>query len=94
MSCSRCRVTQKDVSLEDGPTFFRIGNNISLVKSIQGYVMQRPSSEEIRIRQLYRSLILLGKARISLESARGLVGQDSAYHLYTRHKSKFSRRRK
>ncbi len=43
-----------------------------------------PAAEEIRIRQLYRSLILLGKVRISLESARGLVGQDCAYHLYAR----------
>ena len=39
-------------------------------------------SEEIRIRYKYRKLILTGKARISLESARALVGPDCAFHLY------------
>jgi hypothetical protein len=40
-------------------------------------------NEEIRLRYLYRSLILQGKARISLDSARRLVGPDCAFHLYT-----------
>jgi hypothetical protein len=40
-------------------------------------------SEEIRLRYLYRSLILQGKARISLDAARKLVGPDCAFHLYT-----------
>jgi len=39
-------------------------------------------SEEIRLRYLYRSLVLQGKARISLDSARKLVGPDCAFHLY------------
>ena len=39
-------------------------------------------SEEIRLRYLYRSLILRGKARLSLDAARRLVGPDCAYHLY------------
>jgi hypothetical protein len=39
-------------------------------------------SEEIRIRYKYGKLILSGKARISLDSARALVGPDRAYHLY------------
>jgi hypothetical protein len=39
-------------------------------------------SEEIRIRYQYRKLILSGKARISLDAARALVGPDCAYHLY------------
>jgi len=39
-------------------------------------------SEEIRLRYLYRNLILQGKARISLESARKIVGPDCAFHLY------------
>jgi hypothetical protein len=39
-------------------------------------------SEEIRIRYKYRKMILEGKARISLDSARALVGPDCAYHLY------------
>ncbi len=42
----------------------------------------KDKSEEIRIRHLYRKLIVTGKAKISLESARSLVGPDCAYHLY------------
>jgi len=55
--------------------------------------MKQRTAEEIRIRQHYRSLILLGKARISLESARGLVGQDTAYHLYALRRTKRPRNR-
>jgi hypothetical protein len=40
------------------------------------------SGEEIRLRYQYRNLILSGKIRLSLESARRLVGPDCAYHLY------------
>ncbi len=40
------------------------------------------SGEEIRLRYQYRNLILSGKVRLSLESARRLVGPDCAYHLY------------
>ncbi len=40
-------------------------------------------SEEIRLRYLYRDLILRGKVRLSLESAKGLVGPDCAFHLYS-----------
>lgn len=40
------------------------------------------ASEYIRLRFLYRDLVLKGKARLSLESARGLVGPDCAFHLY------------
>ncbi len=50
--------------------------------------MNHRTAEEIRIRQLYRDLILRGKVRLSLEAARGLVGPDCAYHLYTRSKPK------
>jgi len=39
-------------------------------------------SEELRIRYKYRKLILSGKVRISLDSARALVGPDCAFHLY------------
>jgi hypothetical protein len=39
-------------------------------------------SEEIRLRYLYRKMIVTGKAKISFESARRLVGPDCAYHLY------------
>ncbi len=40
-------------------------------------------ADEIRIRYLYRSLILRGKVTVSLEAARKLVGPDCAYHLYS-----------
>ncbi len=40
-------------------------------------------SEEIRLRYLYRDMILRGKLRLSLESAKGLVGPDCAFHLYS-----------
>jgi len=45
--------------------------------------MSNPS-DEIRLRYLYRDLILKGKARISIESARNLIGPDCAFHLYGR----------
>jgi hypothetical protein len=45
-------------------------------------IMKR-SGEEIRLRYLYRNLILNGKIRLSLESARRLVGPDCAYRLYS-----------
>ena len=40
-------------------------------------------TEEIRIRYLYRHLILRGNIKVSFESARMLVGPDCAYHLYS-----------
>ena len=40
------------------------------------------SPEEIRLRYLYRSVIMRGKGRLPLEAARKLVGPDCAYHLY------------
>jgi len=39
--------------------------------------------DEIRLRYLYRSIILRGKARLPLEAARKLVGPDCAFHLYS-----------
>ena len=38
--------------------------------------------DEIRLRYLYRTLIIRGRIRVSLESAKRLVGPDCAYHLY------------
>ena len=43
------------------------------------------NGEEIRVRYLYRNLILKGKVRLSFEAARRLVGPDCAYHLYRSH---------
>jgi hypothetical protein len=40
------------------------------------------SPEEIRLRYLYRSVILRGKVRLPLEAAKKLVGPDCAFHLY------------
>jgi len=39
--------------------------------------------EEIRIKALYRNMILRGKVKLPPESARKLVGPDCAYHLYS-----------
>jgi hypothetical protein len=41
------------------------------------------TADEIRIRYLYRGLILRGKVALSLEAARRLIGPDCAYHLYS-----------
>jgi hypothetical protein len=41
------------------------------------------SPEEIRLRYLYRRVILRGEARLPLEVAKKLVGPDCAYHLYS-----------
>jgi len=38
--------------------------------------------EEIRLRYLYRRLILRGQAVVPLEAAKRLVGPDCAFHLY------------
>jgi hypothetical protein len=43
------------------------------------------SLEAQRIRNRYRRLVLLGKAKLPLEVARRLVGPDCAFHLYFRH---------
>jgi hypothetical protein len=40
------------------------------------------SPEELRLRYLYRRLIVRGEVRLPLASARVLVGPDCAYHLY------------
>jgi hypothetical protein len=41
-----------------------------------------PKAEEIRIRYLYRTLILRGQLQLPLQAAIPLVGPDCAYHLY------------
>jgi hypothetical protein len=40
------------------------------------------SPEEIRLRYLYRSVILRGKVRLPLDAAKKLIGPDCAFHLY------------
>ncbi len=41
------------------------------------------TSEEIRLRYLYRKLILEKKIALTLESAKRIIGPDCAYHLYS-----------
>ncbi len=41
-----------------------------------------PRAEELRIRYLYRDLILRGRLRLPPQAAVPLVGPDCAYHLY------------
>ena len=52
------------------------------------------NSEEIRLRYLYRKLILEGKAVLSFESAKKLIGPDCAFHLYSIIDSKTSKRKR
>lgn len=40
-------------------------------------------AEEVRLRHLYRSLILRGCLRLPREAALPLIGPDCAYHLYS-----------
>ncbi len=59
--------------------------------------MMTMQSEEIRLRYLYRRLIIEGKVNISFDAARKLVGPDCAYHLYAfagRKKHRFAVARK
>ncbi len=41
-------------------------------------------AEEIRIRHLYRNLILRKRITLPLEAAMKMVGPDCAYHLYSK----------
>lgn len=43
---------------------------------------KNPHAEDIRLRGLYRRLILEGKIRLRYKSLMGLIGPDCAYHLY------------
>ena len=56
--------------------------SIAIIIPLNSVKIMTQESEEIRLRYLYRNLILQGKARISLDSARRLVGPDCAFHLY------------
>ena len=56
----------------------------------------KSKAEEIRIRYLYRDLILRRKIRLPFEGAVKIVGPDCAYHLYSvqERKRKGPRKRK
>ncbi|GAB4263712.1 MAG: hypothetical protein Kow0092_14830 [Deferrisomatales bacterium] len=42
----------------------------------------KPEAEALRVRYLYRSLILKGRLDLPPDAARALVGPDCAYRLY------------
>ncbi len=45
----------------------------------------KATAERIRLRYLYRRLILSGEVKVSSQTARRIVGPDCAYHLYGKH---------
>ncbi|MBF0465951.1 MAG: hypothetical protein HQK88_13380 [Nitrospirae bacterium] len=49
--------------------------------------METEKSEQIRIKYLYRALIIKGKIRIPYKAAAKMVGPDCAYHLYGTYKT-------
>jgi len=51
------------------------------------------NSEEIRLRYLYRKLILGGKIVLSFESTKKLIGPDCAFRLYSMVDSKVKKPR-
>jgi len=51
------------------------------------------NTNEIRLRYLYRKLVLEGKAVLSFESAKKLIGPDCAFHLYAIIDSKKTKRK-
>ncbi|MBN1799584.1 MAG: hypothetical protein JW822_13495 [Spirochaetales bacterium] len=44
--------------------------------------MKPETAEIMRIKYLYRRLLLKGKIKLPLETARKLVGPDCVYHFY------------
>jgi len=49
---------------------------------MSGPGFENPRAEEVRLRYLYRGLVLRGRLRLPPEAAVALVGPDCAYHLY------------
>jgi hypothetical protein len=45
-------------------------------------VHMNPKAEQIRIRYLYRRLVLNGDVKVSKDTAKKMVGPDCAYQLY------------
>ncbi len=44
--------------------------------------MKTAKAEQIRLQYRYRNLILKGKLKVPLSTAKKLIGPDTAYHLY------------
>jgi hypothetical protein len=53
-----------------------------------------PKAEQIRLRYLYRKIVLSGDVKLSHAAARRLVGPDCAYQLYGKVQRKKSNKRK
>ncbi len=49
---------------------------------MNGRTFDNPRAEEVRLRYLYRRLVLRGRLHLPREAAAALVGPDCAYHLY------------
>jgi hypothetical protein len=45
--------------------------------------MENKKAEEMRLRYLYRNLILRKRLRLPLKAALKIIGPDCAYHLYS-----------
>ena len=70
-------VTQGSGIVPQGLPFFLHGEDRARYNTCM-----KQRSEEIRLRYLYRKMIVMGKVHVSFESARRLVGPDCAFHLY------------
>lgn len=46
--------------------------------------MSQHDAEIIKKQYYYRKLILQGRLKLPIDSAKKIVGQDNAYHLYSR----------
>lgn len=44
--------------------------------------MKSKEAEEMRIRYLYRDMIIRGQIRVPFQTAVNIIGPDCAYHLY------------
>ena len=50
-----------------------------------------PKAEQIRIRYLYRRLVINGDVKVSKDTAKKIVGPDCAYQLYGRQETRHAK---
>ena len=43
---------------------------------------ENPKAEEMRLRALYRDIVLRGDVRLPIKAMKALIGPDCAFHLY------------
>ncbi|HUO77414.1 MAG TPA: hypothetical protein VMU21_07530 [Thermodesulfovibrionales bacterium] len=43
---------------------------------------ENPKAEEVRLRALYRNIVLRGDVRLPIKAMKALIGPDCAFHLY------------